>query len=99
MALAEVPLKTFLSDTVIAYERDEVTRAIIDSHDAAAFAPVAGMAVCDFRDWLFSDAAEEGKLRKMSPGLTPEKAAAVFKIIRSPGLHLGAASSPDVTAL
>src|SRR5215831_17855583 len=58
MALAEVPLKTFLSDTVIAYERDEVTRAIIDSHDAAAFAPVAGMAVGDFRDWLLSDAAE-----------------------------------------
>src|SRR5262249_22851290 len=98
MALAEVPLKTFLSDTVIAYERDEVTRAIIDSHDAAAFAPVAGMAVGDFRDWLLSDAAEEEKLRKLSPGLTPEMAAAVCKIMRLQDLIAVAAKCRTVTA-
>jgi ethanolamine ammonia-lyase large subunit len=98
MALAEVPLKTFLSDAVIPYERDEVTRQIIDSHDAAAFAAVAGMAVGDFRDWLLSDAAEEEKLRKLSPGLTPEMAAAVCKIMRLQDLIAVAAKCRTVTA-
>ena len=38
IALADVPLKQFLHETVIPYEDDEVTRLIVDSHDAAAFA-------------------------------------------------------------
>ena len=39
MALADVPLRHFLNEAVIPYETDEVTRLIVDSHDAAAFAP------------------------------------------------------------
>src|SRR4051794_16288125 len=38
MALADVPLKQFLQETVVPYEDDDVTRLIIDSHDAPAFA-------------------------------------------------------------
>ena len=57
MALADLPLAAFLSETVVPYEDDEVTRLIVDEHDAAAFAPVAAMCVGDFRDWLLSDAA------------------------------------------
>ena len=33
MALADLPLATFLNDCVIPYETDEVTRLIIDEHD------------------------------------------------------------------
>src|SRR5439155_1259785 len=40
MALAEMPLRTFLSEALIPYEQDEVTRLIIGGHDAAAFTPV-----------------------------------------------------------
>src|SRR5262249_7591317 len=57
MALAEVPLRQFLQEAVIPYEDDEVTRLIVDSHDAAAFAPVASLTVGAFRDFLLSDAA------------------------------------------
>src|SRR5246127_1289504 len=56
-ALAEVPLATFLSEAVVPYETDEVTRLIIDTHDAAAFAPVRHLTVGGLRDWLLSDAA------------------------------------------
>ena len=35
MALADVPLKPFLHEAVVPYEDDEVTRLIVDSHDAA----------------------------------------------------------------
>ena len=88
MTLADVPLKQFLSEAVIAYESDEVTRLIIDSHDAAAFAPVSHLTVGGLRDWLLGDQAGEADLRALAPGLTPEMAAAVSKIMRVQDLIL-----------
>ena len=80
--LADVPLRKFLSEPVIPYEEDEVTRLICDSHDAAAFAPVAHLTVGEFRDWLLSEQATPERLTGLAPGLTPEMAAAVSKIMR-----------------
>ena len=57
MALADVPLKRFLTEALVPYESDDVTRLIIDRHDAAAFVPVSHMTVGEFRDWLLSDEA------------------------------------------
>src|SRR5262245_9716659 len=74
MALAELPLKVFLSEALIPYEDDEVTRLIVDAHDAAAFAPVSHLTVGDFRNWLLSDAADEAALAALAPGVTPEMA-------------------------
>jgi ethanolamine ammonia-lyase large subunit len=88
MALADLPLKTFLIEQVIPYERDEVTRLIVDSHDAENFAPVSHLTVGDFRNWLLSDAADEAALAALAPGLTPEMAAAVAKISRAQDLVL-----------
>ncbi|WP_312905281.1 ethanolamine ammonia-lyase subunit EutB [Stutzerimonas nitrititolerans] len=88
MTLADVPLKQFLSEAVIAYESDEVTRLIIDGHDAAAFAPVSHLTVGGLRDWLLGDQAGEAELRALAPGLTPEMAAAVSKIMRVQDLIL-----------
>ena len=82
MALADVPLKAFLSDPIIPYEQDEVTRLICDSHDAAAFAPVSHLTVGEFRDWLLSEQATTERLAALAPGLIPEMAAAVSKIMR-----------------
>src|SRR5215472_4393416 len=80
--LADVPLRTLLNEPVIPYEEDEVTRLICDSHDAAAFAPVAHLTVGEFRDWLLSDQATMERLTSLALGLTPEIAAAVSKIMR-----------------
>lgn len=79
-ALAELPLKTFLHEAVIPYEQDEVTRLIVDTHDLQAFAPVSGLTVGDFRNWLL--AAEPEALTALRPGLTPEMVAAVSKLMR-----------------
>jgi ethanolamine ammonia-lyase large subunit len=86
MALADVPLKQFLQEAVIAYEDDEVTRLIVDQHDDQAFAPVSSLTVGAFRDWLLSDAVSGETLRKLSPGVTPEMAAAVSKLMRNQDL-------------
>jgi ethanolamine ammonia-lyase large subunit len=86
MALAELPLKRFLEEALIPYESDEVTRLIFDTHDARAFAPVASMTVGEFRDYLLSDAATTDTLAGLAPGLTPEMAAAVTKLMRNQDL-------------
>ena len=86
MALADAPLSRFLDEPVVAGETDEVTRLILDGHDAAAFAPVAALTVGSLRDWLLSDAATTEALQKLAPGLTPEMAAAVSKLMRNQDL-------------
>ena len=97
IALADVPLKRFLTETVVPYEADDVTRLIIDTHDASAFAPVSHMTVGQFRDWLLSDAATTDALRALTPGVTPEMAAAVSKIMRNQDLVLAARKISVVT--
>ncbi|MET4848831.1 ethanolamine ammonia-lyase large subunit [Bradyrhizobium japonicum] len=98
MALADVPLGQFLQETVIPYESDEVTRLVIDSHDAKAFAPAASLTVGAFRDWLLSDAATPEVLRKLAGGITPEMAAAVSKLMRNQDLILAARKCEVTTA-
>ncbi len=98
MALAEVPLTRFLSDALVPYEDDEITRLIVDTHDAAAFAPLRHLTVGDFRNWLLSDAADSATLAAVAPGITPEMAAAVSKIMRNQDLILVAKKCRVVTA-
>jgi ethanolamine ammonia-lyase large subunit len=88
MALADVPLKQFLNEAVIPYEDDEVTRLILDTHAAQAFAPIASLTVGGFRDWLLSDAATSETLSGVSRGITPEMAAGVCKLMRNQDLIL-----------
>ena len=96
-ALADLPLGRFLHEAVIPYETDEVTRLIVDTHDAAAFAPIAHMTVGEFRDWLLSDEPDADTLARLAPGVTPEMAAAVSKISRLQDLLLIAAKCCVVT--
>ena len=86
MCLADVPLSTFLEDLLIPYEQDEVSRLIIDSHDAHAFAPIRHLTVGGLRDWLLSDAANSSTLAAVAPGLTPEMVSAVSKLMRNQDL-------------
>ncbi len=86
--LADVPLKHFIEECVIPYEEDEVTRLIIDTHDNKAFEPVSGFTVGQFRDWLLTDTVSTDVLTSLAPGVTPEMAAAVSKLMRTQDLIL-----------
>ena len=97
MELADVPLKRFLAEPLIPYEIDEVTRLICDSPDAAAFAPVAHLTVGEFREWLLAEETTGETLAALAPGLTPEMAAAVSKIMRVQDLVTVAAKRRVVT--
>jgi len=86
MALADLPLARFLDEAVVPYEMDEVTRLVLDTHDKRAFAPIAAMTAGDFRDFLLSDEATGESLARLAPGITPEMAAAVSKLMRNQDL-------------
>ena len=89
-ALADAPLALFLSEAVVPYEQDEVSRLILDTHDAEAFAPVRSLTVGELRDWLLSDEATTERIAALSAGITPEMAAAVSKLMRVQDLILAA---------
>jgi ethanolamine ammonia-lyase large subunit len=86
LALADLPLATFINEAIVPYELDEITRLIIDGHDGRAFARIAHLTVGGFRDWLLSDEATTESLSALAPGLTPEMVAAVSKICRNQDL-------------
>ena len=98
MALANVPLRQFLNETVVPYEDDEVTRLIVDTHDVPSFAVISSLTVGGFRDWLLSDAATGEVLKNVSRGITPEMAAAVSKLMRNQDLILVAKKCAVTTA-
>jgi ethanolamine ammonia-lyase large subunit len=97
-ALADVPLSTFLTEAVVPYEHDEVTRLIFDTHDAVAFARAASLTVGAFRDWLLSEAATTKALAALTSGLTPEMVAAVSKLMRNQDLIAVAAKRRVTTS-
>ena len=82
MALADLPLTAFLEEPLIPYETDEVTRVIFDTHNSSAFTPIASLTVGGLRDYLLSYDATAESLAALTPGITPEMAAAVSKLMR-----------------
>ena len=97
LCLAELPLTVFLEEALVPYESDEVTRLIMDSHDAEAFRAVRSLTVGEFRNWLLSFEADGDALSRLAPGITPEMAAAVSKIMRNQDLILAGRKCRVVT--
>jgi ethanolamine ammonia-lyase large subunit len=97
ICLADLPLKTFLENVLIPYEDDEVTRLIIDEHDAKAFLLISHLTVGGFRDWLLSEQATPEVLAAVASGITPEMAAAVSKLMRNQDLILVAKKCHVIT--
>ena len=97
ITLADVPLKVFLKEAIIPYEKDEITRLIIDEHNKDAFEPISSLTVGGFRDWLLSNETDTALLTKVAAGITPEMAAAVSKLMRNQDLIAAAKKCEVVT--
>jgi len=95
--LADLPLARFCEEAVVPYEEDDVTRLIVDTHDAEAFEPVRSLTVGELRNWLLSDDATPERLAALAPGITPEMAAAVSKLMRVQDLIAAARKMRVVT--
>lgn len=98
MVLADLPLAALLEEPLVPYEEDEVTRLILDGHDRGAFAPIGHFTVGELRNWLLAYETTGETLAAVAPGLTPEMAAAVAKLMRNQDLVLVAQKCRVVTA-
>lgn len=96
-ALADVPLKTFTEELLVPYEKDEVTRLIIDTRDEVALKEIEHLTIGEFRDWLLSTEVTNEELEKITLGLMPEMVAAVSKIMSNQDLILVASKRQVVT--
>lgn len=97
MCLADIPIKTFLNESLIPYEGDEITRLIIDTHDTSAFTQISSFTVGELRDWLLGDAADTHTLQQLQYAFIPEMIAAVSKVMRNQDLILVAQKCEVVT--
>ena len=79
--LANVTLEQIRNNPVIPYEVDELTRLFEHSLDEAAYSAVKHLTVGQFREWLLDSKTDGHRIRSVSPGLTPEMAAAVCKLM------------------
>src|SRR5438874_1815733 len=93
-ALADMPLSELLARPLI---EDDVTQLIHESFDENAFAPIRSMTVGEFREHILSDFTTGQELSALQPGIIPEMAAAVAKIMSNKDLVLAAAKIRNVT--
>lgn len=94
--LSELTLADLRANPVVPYEEDEVTRVIEDGLDSRAFGAIGHLTVGEFREWLLSDAATSAAMRAIAPGVTPEMAAAVCKLMSNLDLMTVAAKAEVV---
>jgi ethanolamine ammonia-lyase large subunit len=81
MALAEVPLGAFRECPALPYEKDEVTRVVLDGLNETAFAEIRGWTAGELREWILSDGTGADDIARLSNGLSPEMIAAVTKLM------------------
>jgi ethanolamine ammonia-lyase large subunit len=96
-ALADLPLIDLLNNPIIPPESDEVTRLILESHDASAFEPIRSMTVGGFREYILDDQTRESDLKALKWAITPEMAAAVAKLMSNKDLVLASGKIRNVT--
>jgi ethanolamine ammonia-lyase large subunit len=96
-ALADVPLAEIVNCPLIDPDHDDVSRLILDTHDADAFRAIAALTVGEFRDYLLGDDVGDAELRALRWAVTPEIAAAVAKLMGNKDLVLAASKVRHVT--
>jgi len=92
--LADLPLSEIRARPLL---EDDVTRLIWEHFDEQAFAPIRSMTVGEFREHVLGDFTTEADLRRLRPGILPEMAAALAKIMSNKDLVLAAAKIRNVT--
>jgi ethanolamine ammonia-lyase large subunit len=86
--LSQLTLKELRESPAIPYEKDEVTRTVEDGLEPHAFRRVCGWSVGELREWLLDHDTTGDDIAGVSPGLTPEMAAAVTKLMTNMDLVL-----------
>jgi ethanolamine ammonia-lyase large subunit len=81
IVLSDITLKELRENPAIPYEQDEVTRIVEDAVDDALFQRIGSWTVGQLREWLLDDGTSGEDIRRLSPAITPEMAAAAAKLM------------------
>jgi len=95
--LGELSLDEILRQPLIDPDEDDLSRLILDTHDADGFKAIRSMTVGVFREYILDDATSEAELKQIQRAIVPEMAAAVTKIMSNKDLILAAAKIRNVT--
>jgi ethanolamine ammonia-lyase large subunit len=97
LVLSELTLQEVVDHPLIDPDADEVSRLILERHDRRAFEKLRCWTVGQLRDWILDDRIGGDELAAARPGLTPEIAAAVAKLMSNKDLVLAATKVRVVT--
>lgn len=85
LVLSDITCKELRENPAVPYEKDEVTRVVEDalSHPVAAraYKKICGWTVAQLREWILDSDTTGEQVNDVTPGLTPEMAAAVAKLM------------------
>jgi ethanolamine ammonia-lyase large subunit len=95
--LADIALDEILRQPLIDPDKDDVSRLILETRDAASFQSIKSLSVGQFREFILDDATGETDLKRLQRAIIPEMAAAVAKIMSNKDLILAAAKIRNVT--
>src|SRR5262245_6280381 len=91
LVLSELTLDDLFENPVIPYEKDAVTRLIIDDLARPMYEEVKGWTVARLREHILDTRVSGADLLRLSRGLTSEMIAAAAKIMTNLDLVMGAA--------
>jgi len=95
-ALADVSLRSFVEEPLLPPEVDELTRVFLDAVDSTTYAHLADWSVGELRERILADPPDV--VAALRPGVVPEMAAAVAKVMSNLDLMLAAQKLPVVVA-
>ncbi|MBZ6527569.1 ethanolamine ammonia-lyase subunit EutB [Aerococcaceae bacterium DSM 111021] len=88
--VANLKLSDIFNNPAVPYEKDEVTRIIIDSVNLRTYEKIKNWTVAELREWILSNDTTNFDIHRISNGLTSEMVAAVAKIMTNMDLIAGA---------
>lgn len=81
MVVAELTLEDLYANPAVPPEVDEISKLVIESLDERAYKKIKGWTVAQFREWILNDDTTGDEILAISPGVTPEMASAVTKLM------------------
>ena len=90
VVLSHLTLSDLFNHPAVPYEKDEVTRIIIDHVNLRTYETIKNWTVAELREWILDCKTTNYDIHRISNGLTSEMVAAVAKIMSNLDLIVGA---------
>lgn len=90
VVLSQLTINDIYNNPAVPYEKDEVTRIIIDGVNQRIFNEIKHWTISDLREWLLDDNTTNHDIKRIRAGITSEVAAAVAKLMTNMDLVVAA---------